>query len=305
MAFVDPDFPILLGQELYRPDARYIMKYISRPRVKHDFLKQPGDNLQLDRYAYWSTPEASFNKASRQRGPTQVIGVNNSRGITKEKVILTLEEFTGPSDSSNPELPSTFQIPLKDIITAQRALWQYGQRAFHDSIGSSNLLQDFRKWEDRIYTNELLKTTFIYNPRGIADGATINLTQADLGFNGLPPSFDVDDIEQVVTDLYVRNCPQFEDGNYVCACSPVFLKHLRSDSKFLEITRYYASNPALMPASSMTPGANGSFSPPQINFNAAPFQAGLTGGQANDIAGQVMMPKNNVVRLTRVSCKSN
>jgi hypothetical protein len=48
MAFIDADFPILLGQELYRPDAKYIMKYITRPRVKHDFMKQPGDNIQLD-----------------------------------------------------------------------------------------------------------------------------------------------------------------------------------------------------------------------------------------------------------------
>lgn len=305
MAFIDPDFPILLGQELYRPDARYIMKYISRPRVKHDFLKQPGDNVQMDRYNYWSTPEAAFNKVSRQRGATQVIGVNNSRGITKEKVILTLEEYTGPSDATNPESPSTFQIPLKDIITAQRALWQYGVRGFHDSIGSSNLLQDFRKWEDRIYTNELLKTTFIYNPRGIADGATVNLTQADLEFSGKPPQFNVDDIEQVVTDLYVRNCPQFEDGNYVCACSPVFLKHLRSDDKFLEITRYYASNPALMPASAMSPGANGSFAPPQINFNAAPFTVGLTGGQANDVMGEVMMPMGFVFDGVRFFISNN
>lgn len=49
------------------------------------------------RYAFWSTPEAGFNKAARQRGATQVIGVNNSRNITKDKVILTLEEYTGGS----------------------------------------------------------------------------------------------------------------------------------------------------------------------------------------------------------------
>jgi hypothetical protein len=305
MAFIDADFPILLGQELYRPDAKYIMKYITRPRVKHDFMKQPGDNIQLDRYAFWQTPEAGFNKAARQRGATQVIGVNNSRNITKDKVILTLEEYTGPADPNNPESPSTFQIPIKDIMTAQRQLWQYGQRAFHDSIGSSNLLQDFRKWEDRLYTNELLKTTFIYNPRGIADGATVNLTQADFGFNGQPPQFNVNDLETVVADLFTRNCPQFEDGNYVCACSAIFIKHLRSDSKFLEITRYYASNPSLVPASAMTNGAAGSFAPPQINFNAAPWQSGLTGGQANDVMGQVMMPMGFVFDGVRFFASNN
>lgn len=49
------------------------------------------------RYAFWSTPEAGFNKAARQRGANQVIGVNNSRNITKDKVTLTLEEYTGGS----------------------------------------------------------------------------------------------------------------------------------------------------------------------------------------------------------------
>lgn len=257
------------------------------------------------RYNYWNTPDASFTKTSRQRGATQTLGINSSRNITKEKVILTLEEYTGPSDPSNPDSPSTFQIPVKDIITAQRALWSYGQRAFHDSIGSSNLLQDYRKWEDRVYTNELLKTTFIYNPRGIADGSSVNLTQADYGFGGKPPQFNVDDLEQVVADLAVRNCPQFEDGNYCCACSFIFMKHLRADSKFLEITRYYSSNPNLMPATNMTPGSS-PFTPPQIGFNATPWQAGITAGGANDIMGQVMMPKNEIVRFTRlVSCKSN
>ena len=155
-----------------------------------------------------------------------------------------------------------------------------------------------------------MKTTFIYNPRGIADGASVNLTQADFGFNGKPPQFNVDDLETVVADLFTRNCPQFEDGNYVCACSAIFIKHLRSDSKFLEITRYYASNPSLVPASAMTPGAAGSFAPPQIPFNA-PWQQGITGGQANDVMGEVQLPMgfvfdgvNNIVSFARQSCSA-
>jgi hypothetical protein len=197
---------------------------------------------------------------------------------------LTLKEYSGPADENDPNSPSTFQIPLRQILTAQRALWEYGQKAFHDSIGSSNLLQDYRRWEDRLYCNELLKTSFTYNPGGFADGATVNLTQADLGFNGRPPKFDVDDLEQIVADMTVRNCPTFEDGNYVAVVDPYFLKDLRADSKFLEVSRY----PTMVPIGSMMPGA-GSLSPPQVPFNS-PWAQGLMAGQAVDVQGQTMMP---------------
>ncbi|MGL4349299.1 MAG: hypothetical protein ACRCT2_01750 [Plesiomonas shigelloides] len=46
--FLDRDFPRLLGAELYRPDAAFIAKAIVRPTVVHDFVKQPGDSVQLD-----------------------------------------------------------------------------------------------------------------------------------------------------------------------------------------------------------------------------------------------------------------
>lgn len=290
--FIDSDFPILLGQELYRPDSKYILKFVARPRVKHEFFKGPGDTVQLDRYKYWSN-DAGLTKESRRRTDTQTIGVSSSRSLEKDKIILNLAEHTGPSDENDPNAPSTFQIPLRVILTAQRALWQYGQRAFHDSIGSANLLQDFRKWEDRIYTNELLKSTFTYNPRGIADGASINLTQADLNFGGRPPKFNVDDLEQVVADITTRNAPTFEDGNYCGVVSPYFLKDLRSDSKFLEVSRY----PGYCPVSSMQPGA-GSMAPPQVPFNDV-WAKGLMQGQAIEMMGQTLMPKNNVVVFRR------
>lgn len=297
--FIDPDFPILLGQELYRPDSKYILKYVTRPRVKHEFFKGPGDNVQLDRYKFWGTGDAGYTKENRERSDTQTLGISSSRRIEKDKVILTLKEYTGPADESDPNSPSTFQIPLRQILTAQRALWEYGQRAFHDSIGSSNLLQDFRRWEDRIYCNELLKTTNIYNPRGIADGATVNLTQADYGFGGNPPKFNVDDLEQVVADMTFRNVPTFEDGNFVCVCSPYFLKDLRADSKFLEVSRY----PTHCPIGAMTPGV-GSMSPPQLPFNS-PWAQGLMAGQAMDVMGQTMMPLGFVFDGVRFFVSTN
>lgn len=40
--FIDPDFPQILGMELYRPKPQYIAKNILRPRVVYDFTKGPG-----------------------------------------------------------------------------------------------------------------------------------------------------------------------------------------------------------------------------------------------------------------------
>jgi hypothetical protein len=137
-----------------------------------------------------------------------------------------------------------------------------------------------------VYTNELTKSSFIYNPRGIADGATVNLTQADTNFEGIPPKFNVDDLEQVVADLAVRNAPLMEDGNYCCACSPYFLKDLRADDKFLEISRY----PGFAPMQAMIPGATG-MAPPQIPFTSYWSQGGLMQGQSMSLAGQSLMPK--------------
>lgn len=135
MVWIDNDFPALLGQELYRPDSEYILKYVVRPKVVHDFTKTAGETVVLDRYKFWEG-ETGFTKESRERSDTQTIGVNSSRKIQKDKVTLTLKEYSGPSDEQDPNQPSTFQIPLRNIITAQRNLWQYGQRAFHDSIGN-------------------------------------------------------------------------------------------------------------------------------------------------------------------------
>lgn len=299
MVWIDSDFPILLGQELYRPDSKYILKYVTRPRVKHEFLKGPGDTIQLDRYQYW-TDSNSLTKEARERSDTETIGVANSRSINKDKVILNLREYTGPSNPNNPNSPSTFQIPLRTILTAQRNLWRYGQRGFHDSIGSSNLLQDFRKWEDRLYINEMLQSTNIYNPEGIKDGDSVNLTRTDFGFNGEPPKFTVDDLEQVVADLAERNAPTFEDGNYACVCTPQFLKDLKRDPDFREVARY----PGAIPTSEMLPGS-GDQAPPQVPFQQSPYVGGLMSGQARDVMGQTSMPTGFVFDGVRFFVSTN
>lgn len=297
MVWIDNDFPALLGQELYRPDSEYLLKYVVRPKVVHDFSKGAGETVQLDRYKFWEG-ETGFTKESRERSDTQTIGVNSSRKIAKDKVIITLKEYTGPSDEQDPNQPSTFQIPLRNIITAQRNLWQYGQRAFHDSIGSINLLRDFRKWEDRLYCNELLKSTNTYNPMGVPDGGT---------YARGPVKFDVvRDLETVVEDLTTRNVPRFEDGNYACVCSPRFLKHLRQDPKFMEVSRYpgaIAVGDLRQPSSPMNPaqipfvgGANGALSP---------WASGLMGGQAAKSGAQSMMPTGFVFDGVRFFVSNN
>ena len=46
--FLDKDFPRLLGAELYRPDAQFIATGLVRAMVVWDFLKGPGESVQLD-----------------------------------------------------------------------------------------------------------------------------------------------------------------------------------------------------------------------------------------------------------------
>ena len=54
--FIDNDFPKLLGAELYRPHPAYIVEMASEPVVVHDFTKQPGQTVQLDRYRFFGNP---------------------------------------------------------------------------------------------------------------------------------------------------------------------------------------------------------------------------------------------------------
>jgi hypothetical protein len=59
-------------------------------RVVHDFSKQPGQTVQLDRYRFWGNPGS---KESRERTAEQTIGTANSRNIVKDKVLVTLREL--------------------------------------------------------------------------------------------------------------------------------------------------------------------------------------------------------------------
>ena len=62
--FIDNDFPKLLGAELYRPHPAYIVEMASEPVVVHDFTKQPGQTVQLDRYRFFGNPGTKTSRES-------------------------------------------------------------------------------------------------------------------------------------------------------------------------------------------------------------------------------------------------
>ena len=285
--FIDNDFPKLLGAELYRPHPAYIAEMACEPVVVHDFTRQPGQTVQLDRYKFFGQPGS---KESRERISDQTIGTANSRNITKEKVLVVLKEYTGPADPGDPTQPSTFKIARETLVTAQRLLLDTGNlNMFHQSIGSLTLLDDYRRWRDRVFLNELAAAETqgasgptqggYYFPLGKtkdADGE-INYTTAEDTAND--DEFDVKtDLLTVVKDLRMRNTPTFADGMYRCICSPAFMMQLRRDQDFREIARYPT-----------TPGQGLYYSNPMMQ-NQANFFQGPQAGQAYFLAGEPVMP---------------
>ena len=277
--WIDNDFPKLLGAELYRPHPAYIIEMAVEPVVVHDFSKQPGQTVQLDRYRFWGKPGT---KESRERTADQTLGTASARNIVKDKVLVTLREYTGPADTRDTAQPSTFKVARETLITAQRLLLDTGNlNVFHQSIGSLTLLDDYRRWRDRVFANELLKA----EANGVADKEQGGYylpggkTKGDDYATGESAKFDVTtDLLEVVKDMRKRNVPTFADGYYRCIVDPTAMMHLRQNSDFREIARYPGSgmiNP-------MQPNAA-----PNANF----FQGMGPGyGQAGFVAGQPVMP---------------
>jgi hypothetical protein len=249
--FIDNDFPKILGAELYRPHPAYIAEMAVEPVVVHDFTRQPGQTVQLDRYKFWGTPGT---KDSRERIADQTIGTANSRNITKEKVLVVLKEYTGPADPGDPTQPSTFKIARETLITAQRLLLDTGNlNMFHQSIGSLTLLDDYRRWRDRVFLDELAKAEAngvasttqggYYFAGGKTKDSSGRISYSSTEYDNDIQQFQVrTDLLNIVKDLRKRNVPTFSDGLYRCICDPTFMMHLRRDPDFREIARY-AGNP--------------------------------------------------------------
>ena len=209
--------------------------------------------------------------------------------MVKDKVLVTLREYTGPADTRDTTQPSTFKVARETLITAQRLLLDTGNlNVFHQSIGSLTLLDDYRRWRDRVFANELLKAEAngqagsekggYYLPEGYAkggSGGTLGVTYA----TAAEAKFDITtDLLTVVKDMRKRNVPTFSDGYYRCIVDPTAMMHLRANSDFREIARYPGQgvidpmNPALAP-----------------NANAF-LGMGPAYGQAGFVAGQPVMP---------------
>ena len=62
------------------------------PVVVHDFSKQPGQTVQLDRYRFWGKPGT---KESRERTADQTLGTASARNIVKDKVLVRFENIRG------------------------------------------------------------------------------------------------------------------------------------------------------------------------------------------------------------------
>jgi hypothetical protein len=286
--FIDNDFPKILGAELYRPHPAYIAEMAVEPVVVHDFTRQPGQTVQLDRYKFWGTPGT---KDSRERIADQTIGTANSRNITKEKVLVVLKEYTGPADPGDPTQPSTFKIARETLVTAQRLLLDTGNlNMFHQSIGSLTLLDDYRRWRDRVFLDELAKADAngaasgtqggYYFAGGKTKDSSNRVKYTATEYQNEVQQFHVStDLLTVVKDLRKRNVPTFADGLYRCICDPTFMMHLRRDADFREIARYSGN-----PGQGMYMAGN-----PMMPNNAS-FYMGPQAGQAYFLAGEPVMP---------------
>jgi hypothetical protein len=257
------------------------------PVVVHDFTRQPGQTVQLDRYKFWGTPGT---KDSRERIADQTIGTANSRNITKEKVLVVLKEYTGPADPGDPTQPSTFKIARETLVTAQRLLLDTGNlNMFHQSIGSLTLLDDYRRWRDRVFIDELAKAEAngaastsqggYYFAGGKTKNASGQITYTATEYGNEVQQFQVrTDLLTVVKDLRKRNVPTFADGLYRCICDPTFMMHLRRDPDFREIARYAGA-----------PGQGMYMGNPMMPNNSS-FYMGPQAGQAYFLAGEPVMP---------------
>jgi hypothetical protein len=282
--WIENDFPKVLGAELYRPHPAYVVEMAVDPVVVHDFAAQPGQTVALDRYRYWGNPGT---KDSRERTADQTIGTSSSRNIVKDKVHVTLREYTGPADPLNASAPSTFKVARETLVTAQRLLLDTGSLpVFHQSIGSMTLLDDYRRWRDRVFADELFKAEAngkadstqggYYFPKG---KAKTNATTVAAYAAGQSAKFGVkDDLLEVVTQMRERNIPTFADGYYRCVASPAAMKHLRQDNDFREVARY-AGQGIVDPMQ------------PHLAPNATFYLGnGPAYGQAGFVAGQPTMP---------------
>ena len=281
--WLDNEFPAILGAELHRPHPAYVAELACDPTVMHDFRAQPGETVALDRYRYWGNPGT---KSSRERTQDQLVGTANGRGIVKEKVFVSLREYTGPADIEDPNAPSSLKVARQTLITAQRTLLSTRDLArFHQSVGSNTLLDDYRRWRDRVFMDELFKA----EAQGKADSTqggyyfpdnhtNTSGTVATYGSGEDAKFRPIRDLMPVVTDMRKRNIPAFPDGLFRAIIDPVAMRHMREDADFRAVTNETGQGlidprqPWLAPNASRFLGMSAAY------------------GQVGSVAGQTVMP---------------
>jgi hypothetical protein len=286
-SFVDK-LEIVLGAELYRPSQQFIARFVVQPQIVHDFEAIPGAVVRMKRFGYWNDP-GSYTQTARARDKDQVIGTGGSRGLPAEEVLLTLQEFTGPSsgDSNNTNEPGVLKLRKMDLIQQQRNLYNVAQATqFHQSIGSETLFMDYKRWKDSVYINLLLGANpatlaggqiatnnqgGYYNPNGIANGGTYNTT------TGAPRLNIVRDLTRVVSDMRNRNVPPYNSNLgdvYHALATPGFMRAMRQDSEFRKVAQYPGMPANMLAMSSPTLA----MMPPILNWSLNPNELVRTGG---------------------------
>jgi hypothetical protein len=214
--FADHVVPNLLGMELNRRRPAYVGDIAIQPTVVHEFGRGSGDTVELNRQAFIGT--TSMTKAAREVTEAQRIGQPANTPSIKSLVRLVLKEYIGPVDAEGQGAPLT--VGLKTMQYGRRNLWEKGLMAFHASIGSETLADDYQRFYDRaMLINELTNTTVFRNPGGVADGATTIASKVS--------SADTLRITETLTNF---NVARFDDGFWHCLCDPRYLTHLQEDT---------------------------------------------------------------------------
>jgi hypothetical protein len=159
-----------------------------------------------------------MTKDARKVAEAQRIGMPQTTPSTKSIVRMVLDEYIGPVDGDQLAAPLT--VGLKTMLYGRRNMWERGIMAFHQSIGSETLSDDYQRFYDKaMMLSELTKTTVTRNPGGVADGAVTGALKVSSA-----------DTLRITERLSEGNVGRFQDGYYHAICDNRFLTHLQEDA---------------------------------------------------------------------------
>lgn len=216
MSFSDQIVPNILGADLVRRRPAYVAEIAIQPTLVHEYGRGSGDVVEMNRQSYINT--VSMTKDARKIADNQRIGQPANTPSIKSLVRLVLEEYIGPVDGDGLGAPLT--VTLKTMLYGRRNMWERGVMAFHQSIGSETLSDDYQRFVDKaMMISELVKTSVTRNPGGVADGATTIASKISSA-----------DTLRITEQLTSFNVARFDDGFWHCLCDPRFLTHLQEDT---------------------------------------------------------------------------